>query len=324
MVRAGVHIVPLMPAADVVVLAKEAEALGYDYVMVADEGFHPDIYACLGAIASATSTISIGAMTNPYTRHPAVTATGMATVNEISGGRALLTLLAGGSMVLNPMGIERKRPYRVLADATQVITQLWSGESVTFDSESFSLDNATLGLGAQSIPLWIASRGPLLLGLAGRSFDGVVLTVKPDLPAAIDLVEVAAAKSVRPSPERIYLGRICYSPDLIEGQRKTLSFVLMDSPERVLDSLGFDDDQIALVNRAAKHNRPELVDPLVTDELLRQYQVAGTPAQCSTQLGHLVNENGLDVVLVDALSSDLDENLDVLATTLPIIRNANP
>ena len=43
MVAAGVHIVPLMPSPDVVALVVEAEQLGYDYCMVADEGVHPDI-----------------------------------------------------------------------------------------------------------------------------------------------------------------------------------------------------------------------------------------------------------------------------------------
>ena len=90
--------------------AVEAERLGYDYCLVADEGFHPDVYACLGAIARATDRITLGVLTNGYTRHPAVTAAAAATVNELSGGRLVVTLLAGGSMVLTPMGIERARP----------------------------------------------------------------------------------------------------------------------------------------------------------------------------------------------------------------------
>ena len=188
MVGAGVHIVPLMPAQDVIALAVEAEQLGYDYCMVADEGFHPDIYACLGAVARETSRITLGVMTNGYTRHPAVTAAALATVNELSAGRVVACMLAGGSMVLAPMAIARVRPYRVLADAVEAMTQLWSGGSVTWAGETCALDQAQLGLGAQEIPLWIAGRGPLVLGHAGRVADGVILTVKPDLGAAIEVV----------------------------------------------------------------------------------------------------------------------------------------
>ncbi|MFV1991435.1 MAG: LLM class flavin-dependent oxidoreductase, partial [Acidimicrobiales bacterium] len=121
MVKAGVHIVPLMSADNVINIAVEAERVGYDYCLVADEGFHPDIYTCLGAIAQATERIRIGPVTNGYTRHPAVSAAALATVNELSQGRTFVTLVAGGSMVLDPMGIERLRPYRVMRDTIEVM-----------------------------------------------------------------------------------------------------------------------------------------------------------------------------------------------------------
>ena len=324
MVAAGVHIVPLMPADDVISVAVEAERLGYEYCLVADEGFHPDVYACLGAIARATDRITLGVLTNGYTRHPAVTAAAAATVNELSGGRLVVTLLAGGSMVLSPMGIERARPARVVADSVQALKKLWSGDEVSWRGQTCSLDRARLGMGPQSIPIWIASRGPRLLELAGQQADGVILTVKPDLGAALSLVEEAAAKAGRPEPRRFYLGRICYTPELLEGQRRTLSFVLMDSPRRVLESLGLTTDEIAVVEHAAGANHPELVDELVTGALLQRYQVAGTAEECRAEVEDLAREHSLSGVLIDALSSDLAENLAVLADSLPIIHHAQP
>ena len=324
MVAAGVHIVPLMPADDVISVAVEAERLGYEYCLVADEGFHPDVYACLGAIARATDRITLGVLTNGYTRHPAVTAAAAATVNELSGGRLVVTLLAGGSMVLSPMGIERARPARVVADSVQALKKLWSGDEVSWQGQTCSLDRARLGMGPQSIPLWIAGRGPRLLELAGQQADGVILTVKPDLGAALSLVEEAAAVADRAEPSRFYLGRICYTPELLEGQRRTLSFVLMDSPRRVLESLGLTSDEIAVVEHAARTNQPELVDELVTGDLLGRYQVAGTSEECRSEVQRLARDHSLSGVLIDALSSDLDENLAVLADSLPIIHHAQP
>jgi len=320
MVAAGIHIVPLMPAADVIALTVEAERLGYDYCMVADEGVHPDIYACLGAAARETSSIRLGVMTNGYTRHPAVTAAALATVNELSNGRAIAGILAGGSMVLGPMAIERTRPYRVVADTITAATQLWSGDEITWQGEHCALDHARLGMGAQDIPIWIAGRGPMVLGLAGREADGVILTVKPDLGAALTIVDDSARKIARDVPKRTYLGRICYTPELIEGQRSTLSFVLMDSPPRVLESLGFDEAAIDLITRAARSNDPGLVDPLVTDDLLRRYQIAGTPMECAAEVATLAAEHDLHAVLIDALSPNLDENYAVIRDSLPIIK----
>ena len=314
---------PLMPADDVISVAVEAERLGYEYCLVADEGFHPDVYACLGVIARATDRITLGVLTNGYTRHPAVTAAAAATVNELSGGRLVVTLLAGGSMVLSPMGIERARPARVVADSVQVLRRLWSGDEVSWRGQTCSLGRARLGLGPQSIPIWIAGRGPRLLELAGQQADGVILTVKPDLGAALSLVEEAAAMAGRPEPRRFYLGRVCYTPELLEGQRRTLSFVLMDSPRRVLESLGLS-DEIAVIERAAQTNQPELVGELVTGDLLRRYQVAGTAEECRAEVEELAREHSLSGVLIDALSEDLDENLAVLADSLPLIHGAWP
>lgn len=322
MVAAGIHVVPPMPPADLVELAREAEGIGYRYFFIADEGFEVDVYACLALIAARTSTIRLGVMTNGYTRHPAVTAAAVATINEISDGRAIITMLAGGSMVLSPMGIQRKRPFRVVSESIQVMRLLWTGKQVTWSGSIFSLDAAQLGVGPQEIPIWMACRGPMMLDLAGRSADGLILTVKPDLEGAIQLAEASAASIGRASPSMTYLGRICYQPEMLADQRRTLPFVIMDSPPRVLGSLGFDNDQVSLVKEAAATNQPELIAHLIDDDLLRRYQVAGTPAECADQLATLSTAHDLDHVLVDVLSPDLGENLRLINETYPITTGA--
>lgn len=308
-----------MSATDVVAIALEAERVGYDYCLVADEGFHPDIYACLGAIARETERMTIGPVTNGYTRHPAVTAAGVATLNDLSGGRALVTLVAGGSMVLNPMGIERERPYRVMRDLVQVMKALWSGETVTWQGDTHNLVDAQLSSGPHEIPIWISSRGPLLLRLAGRHADGILLTVKPDLDAAFAIADEASDRVV--AAERVYLGRISYTPEMFDEQRQTLPYILKDSPERVLRSLHFDDATIKRIVETA--DASELND-LVTDDLLSQYQIHGTAEECSDQVSTMVSRNGLNTMMVDVLSQDLEENIELLHTTYKIITDGRP
>ncbi len=322
MIEIGAHIVPLMPPDMVVEVAKEAERIGYDYCLVADEGFHPDVHACLGAIARETDRIRIGAVTNGYTRHPAVTAAAMATVNEMSDGRAFVTLLAGGSMVLSPMGIPREKPFRTVAETMEIMQSLWSGEEITWEGSRFSLDHASLGMGPQSIPIWVASRGPMLLRHAGRHADGALITVKPDLGAAFDIVDTAADGEGRARPKHIYLGRICYTPEMLTEQRLTLPYVLMDSPTRVLKSLGLDESQIALIVKAAADNTPRLLEPLTTLDLLARYQVAGTPAECSDQLGALTTQHHLDAFFADVLLDNLADNVTLMEETYAIVAAA--
>ncbi len=322
MIEIGAHILPLMPSNMVVEVAKEAERIGYDYCLVADEGFHPDVYACLGAIARETTRIKIGAVTNGYTRHPAVTAAALATINEMSEGRAFVTMLAGGSMVLAPMGIPREKPFRTVAESMAIMQQLWSGDEISWEGSRFSLDHAALGHGPQSIPIWVASRGPLLLRHAGRHASGALMTVKPDLGAAFEIVDDAATEAGRPIPKHIYLGRICYTDQMLTEQRMTLPYVLMDSPPRVLESLGFDQSEVALVNRAVDENAPHLLEPLTTLDLLARYQISGTPTECSAQLHDLAIRHRLDAFFGDVLLDNLADNVTLMEETYEIVAAA--
>jgi hypothetical protein len=160
----------------------------------------------------------------------------------------------------------------------------------------------------------------LVLGLAGEVADGLICTVKPDVGSAIEIAERSAKRAGRLAPKPMYLGRICYTAELLEGQRRTLSYVLMDSPRRVLRSLGLDEDDIVIVEYAARTNNPGHVDPLVTDELLHRYQITGTPKECEAEVARMVTAHNLHAVLIDALSMDLDENLSVISNSLPIIK----
>ncbi|MFV1990223.1 MAG: LLM class flavin-dependent oxidoreductase, partial [Acidimicrobiales bacterium] len=196
----------------------------------------------------------------------------------------------------------------------EVMRSLWSGKSVTWQGDIHRLQNAQLSSGPHEIPIWISSRGPLLLKLAGREADGLLLTVKPDLDAAFRIATTASQH--RAPPDRIYLGRIAYTPEMFNEQRHTMPYVLKDSPERVLLSLGFDEAQI---RRIFATDDAAQLDDLVDDELLARYQIHGTPQQCSQQIAALTSEQELDILMVDVLSENLDENVELLHNTYNII-----
>src|ERR1044072_3179833 len=75
---------------------KLAEATGFDKVWMADERFYREVYSCLSIFAVNTQRVKLGpCVTDPYVRHPALTAMAIATLDEISGRRAVLALGAG-------------------------------------------------------------------------------------------------------------------------------------------------------------------------------------------------------------------------------------
>ena len=322
----GLQIVPTMGSAELIDTIVTAEELGYSYCMVADEGLMLDVYAVLGAAARATSTIRLGAVTNPYTRHPAATAAAIATIDEMSEGRAFVTLVAGGTMVLHPMGIERSAPLALMADTIEALRLLWRGEPVTWQGRRLSLEGAQLTTGTHSIPVWVAARGEKMLALAGTHADGLVLMVKSDIGDAFGLAE-QARQAARAEPRdgrtgspltRIYLDRLAYKPEMIEEAKHLYGYAIMDSPPRILKNLGLDDNDITSLQQAFQRGGPEAVGQLVTDELVAEYQIAGTPSECRSQLEQLIGAHRLDAFFVNIISPGPAANRELLSEVVSI------
>lgn len=313
----GLQIVPTMPAAEIIETIQVAEALGYEYCMIADEGFMQDIYVCLGAAAGVTESIRLGVVTNGYTRHPAVTAAALATVNELSHGRAFVTLVAGGTMVLQPMGIERTRPLAVIDDTIAVLRSLWRGEPVDWQGKQLRLEGAQLSHGQQSIPIWVAARGEKILELAGQQADGLVLMVKADLADAIDV----AGRSGR-RLTHMYLDRLAFTPEMIEEARGLYGYAILDSPPRMLRNLGIDEATIEQMRVAFGRGGAAAIAPLVTDEMVAAYQIAGSPEQCRSQLEELIGQHGIDGFFINIIATGLEANRRLLDDVAEIVRGS--
>ena len=101
-----------------------------------------------------------------WLRHVSVTASALATLGELTGGRVALGIGAGDSAV-ETVG---NRPSRLAAleTAIRTIRQLVSGEEVELGQGAMRLD----WVGGQRIPIIIGASGPKLLRLAGKVADG--------------------------------------------------------------------------------------------------------------------------------------------------------
>jgi len=243
----------------------------------------------------------------------------MATISELSGGRAFITLVAGGTMVLSPMGIERDAPLAVMGDTIEILQALWSGESVTWAGKRTRLDEAQLSHGSQTIPIWVAARGEHMLELAGRKADGLVLMAKADLADAIDL----AGRSGR-TLTHMYLDRLAFTPEMIEEARGLYGYAILDSPPRVLANLGIDDATIQQMRDAFARGGPDAIAPLVTDAMVGAYQIAGTAEECRWQLGELIARHRLDGFFLNVIAPGIEANRRLLGVVADIVRGSRP
>src|SRR5215813_6202130 len=120
------------PVAQMVGQAKLAEASGYDMLWVADERFYREVYSILAVLAQNTQRVRLGTcVTDPFARHPALTAMAIATLDEISNQRAILGLGAGISG-FGELGLVHKKPPRAIRESIELIRRLLKGEKVDF------------------------------------------------------------------------------------------------------------------------------------------------------------------------------------------------
>lgn len=161
-----------------IALAKQAEAAGFSHGWLFDSHvLWRDPYPLLALIARETSTLRLGTcVTNPATREPSVTASSLAVLQEVSGGRFDLGIGRGDSAIR----VLGKPPttMAMLEEAVHVIRALAEGGPIEYEGATLQLTWS----GGHRLPVWIAGYGPVALKMTGRIADGAMLQIAdPDL-----------------------------------------------------------------------------------------------------------------------------------------------
>ncbi|MFQ5828312.1 MAG: LLM class flavin-dependent oxidoreductase [Candidatus Methylomirabilia bacterium] len=216
----GLLILPAHPPDRLAAIAKLAEESGYDSLWLADERFFREVYASLALCALHTSRIRLGpCVTDPYSRHPALTAMAIATLDEISGGRAVLGIGAGVSG-FRELGIRPERPAVGIREAVELIRRLLAGETVTVKGEQVAFHAGRLDFTPlrPRIPIYVASQRPAGCRVAGRVADGAIMqgcVAEPLLRFFRERVEEGARQAGRDpaSIELVARINICVADD---------------------------------------------------------------------------------------------------------------
>jgi 5,10-methylenetetrahydromethanopterin reductase len=151
-------------------LAQLMEQKGYALLGMADsQSLFREAYVSLTVCALASTKLRLGpTVTNPITRHPAVTASAIASLDEVSGGRAFLGIGSGDSAIYN-LG-QRLTSLETLRRAVVALKTLMRGEQVEFEGRPIHTRWIK-----RPVPLWISAEGPKTLELAGELCDGVIV-----------------------------------------------------------------------------------------------------------------------------------------------------
>lgn len=317
----GLGLFPTEPPSRLVAMAQEAETLGYSHLWMGDsQAIWREVYINLGAAAMATQRIVLGTgVTNPVTRHLSVTASALATLGELTGGRVALGMGAGDSAV-ETVGY---RPSRLsaLETAIRTIRQLLAGEEVDLGQGVMRLN----WVRSQRIPIIIGASGPRLLRLAGKVADGAIILVgtAPEyLQGAFDCIQQGARDAGR-DLEAEGFKTICWTPCCIgedgDAARDHVKSHVARVLKRPLPFTLSEDDQ-GIVTRIYEHYDyyDHMVvgadhSSLVPERIVPKFAIAGTVAECRDQVRELAT-TGIHQVSIIPHTPDPSHRLAMIRT----------
>ena len=303
--------------------AQRAEELGFEAIFFADSHMNNvDPYQVMALCAVNTKTIRFGtAVTNMVYRDPTITANSFATLNEISGGRAIIGLGTGDGPVYS-LG----RTATKLVDFEQglgIIRALLHerGVEVPKTKERTSSGRVQLKVGKRPVPIYISAEGPKTLRVAGRLCDGVILGTGFDL----DVLEWAQARVAEGSKQAgrnlaaidIMPAGMIYVDDDGDLARKRVRSRMAN---RAHHNFRFTyetvpKEELAGVKNFMEHfdiSKPieERVDPeLLTEYLIQRFTIAGTPQECAARVKSL-EATGVKRLLLTPPNAHYNETME--------------
>jgi probable F420-dependent oxidoreductase len=317
-----------------VALTRQAEAAGFDYGWIFDSHvIWREPYVLLALMAQATTRLRLGTcVTNPATREPSVTASTLAVLDELSGGRMDLGIGRGDSA----RRVLGKPPTTMatLEEAVVVIKALVEGRSIEFEGTDLILP----WTGKWTLPVWVAGYGPMALAMTGRVADGVILQLAdPDLIRwfVSQLRDAERAAGREPGSVKVQSAAAAYVGDRAAGRERTRWFPALVS-NHVVD----------LVNKYPREQLPESLTgyirdrtgydylhhaevgssnaSFVSDEIVDRFCVLGSPEEHVEKL-RVLADAGVDQFNLYLMNGNEEAQLELYGThVIPALRDVVP
>ena len=310
-VEIGVCLFPSGSADETVSRARLCEELGFGFVGVGDvQSLWRDLYVTATLIATSTARIRFGPwVTNPVTRHPSITANAVATLQEVSNGRAFLGIGVGDGAVA-PIG---RRPAS-LDDLAQAVGEIYR----CFRS------------GGTAVKVYWAAAGPRSLACAAEKSDGVIVSgwIVPEVMDRTHAsIREGLARAGRQSDdvELIFNTAVSVGHDRREAIEAAKPYVAraLARPSSTWLPDWSEGDVLKFKERYdyARHFSPEhRLKELVPDHMVARKAVAGSPEECLELISTIRASGFRKIALIPV--GEVEDVLRMLATTvLPRLKN---
>ena len=312
----GIEFVPQIPLKELVRLVKIAEDVGFEYAWITDHYNNKNVYETLALIAANTETIKMGpGVTNPYVRSPAISASAIATIDEISNGRATFGIGPGDKATFDALGIAWEKPVSTIKAAIADINTLLDGGKTEA--------GAALG-GAKkvqdAIPIYMGAQGPKMLETAGEIADGVLINASnpKDYEAAMPMIKKGIGDQAKDFDVAAYTATsIGTDSEAAKNAAKiVVAFIAAGSPPPVIERHGlpegFNEQMGAFL---AKGDFGGAIGA-VTDEALDAFSVCGTPDEFIPKIEGLAEMGVTQYVAGSPVGKDVEESIKLLGEVI--------
>lgn len=329
----GIELVPNEPVFRMASYVKLAEDNGFTHAWITDHYNNRELYSTLSVLCLATGRIRIGAgVTNPYTRSVAVTASGICSIDELSGGRAMLGIGPGDKATFDALGISREKPLERIRETVDVLRGFMTGRSVTYEGSQVKISGAGLSFrpaGAGRIPVYIGAQGPKMLELAGMIGDGVLINGShpSDFSSAVPLIRKGIdSRDARDDGNSTGAGSAedfdiaaytCFSIDKNPEKARAaavpvVAFIAAGAPDALLEKHGITASEKDAVAAYLREGRFGDLKDVVTDRMIDAFAVAGDRDACLERIRRLEDCGVTRIIAGSPIGPDKEKSIKLI------------
>ena len=312
----GIEFVPQIPLKELVRLVKIAEDVGFEYAWITDHYNNKNVYETLALIAAETETIKMGpGVTNPYVRSPAISASAIATIDEISEGRATFGIGPGDKATFDALGIEWTKPVSTIKAAIADINTLLAGEKTEAGAALGGVKKVQ-----DAIPIYMGAQGPKMLETAGEIADGVLINASnpKDYEAAMPMIKKGIGDQAKEFDVGAYTATsIGPDSDAAKNAAKiVVAFIAAGSPPPVIERHGLPEGfNTQMGEFLAKGDFGGAIGA-VTDEALDAFSVCGTPDEFIPKIEGLAEMGVTQYVAGSPVGKNVEESIKLLGEVI--------
>ena len=299
---------PDYPLADSIETIKLADDLGFYGCYAVDETWHKDMWLLFAAAADKTKRIRFGPSLAPIgLREPTLIVQALATLDELTGGRAECVFSIGNFGLLHQYGIDwsKTKPLSRVKEAHHVMRTFLDEGAITFEGDFYRYSGLfTLARPVQKhVPILIgAMRGPKSFQVAGEISDGTHSALNYSRAAfeyVVENVKIGAERAGR-DWRSLDIGAWCVfvvGPDSAaakETARTIVAFYISAMPREQVERHGLDPDSLSPIVDALGRGDVATALELTTPALADQLSIAGTPAEVVDKIKRDIEPTGIN------------------------------